>query len=175
MYFLDLKDLKISKAYNFHTEELYIDVDANDNLIQMSQKIKQSIPNFEKEVELETFIDVLLTISNCGGDTALIDDVFTCATNVILSTLKEKLIKPNEGRARERRLDVPENLKVVNADMSLVKKLINHATWLNRFNVNITLCGDESSSLLYAFELVPQGDEYENMSSVVAEKEQTNE
>lgn len=166
MYFVDLEELKIKKAFNYHTMQFPIEIDATDTIMQMAQKIKDSIPVFDKEVELEVFINVPLNISNSGGDLSLIDDVFTCATNLILAEIKNKLVKSSQGRVRERRLDVPENLKTLNADMSLVKRLINSATWLNRFNVEVDLVGEESSELVYAFELVPQHTEYENMTSV---------
>ena len=42
-----------------------------------------------------------------------------------------------EGRKRERRLDVPDNLKALKVNMTLLKRAINHQTKADLFNLMI--------------------------------------
>lgn len=48
------------------------------------------------------------------------------------------VIVGNKGRKRERRLDVPENLKTLNCNMSLLKCAINYQTLVDKFQLEIT-------------------------------------
>lgn len=64
--------------------------------------------------------------------------------NVIESELMTNLIKPEKaGRPRERRLDVPENLKrnIYVNNTALIKNMLNYQTYINIFTItmNFTL------------------------------------
>ena len=63
---------------------------------------------------------------------------FESAVNVVLTAFFEELTgRSGVGRPRERRLDVPEELKVVNCSMSLMKRAVNYKTVVDKFQVQI--------------------------------------
>lgn len=68
------------------------------------------------------------------------EEEFECAVNCALSCFFSELIGTlGLGRSRERRLDVPENLKIeVNCNMSLLKRAINYKTKLDRFQLTLS-------------------------------------
>jgi hypothetical protein len=65
-------------------------------------------------------------------------ETFESAVNVVLTAFFEELTgRSGVGRPRERRLDVPEELKVVNCSMSLMKRAVNYKTVVDKFQVQI--------------------------------------
>ena len=63
---------------------------------------------------------------------------FESAVKLILAAAFEvMMVQPKKGRPRERRLDVPENLKVLNCNMSLLKNAVNYATIVDKFQIEI--------------------------------------
>ena len=65
-------------------------------------------------------------------------ETFESAVNLILTAFFEELTgRSGVGRPRERRLDVPEELKVVNCSMSLMKRAVNYKTIIDKFQVQI--------------------------------------
>lgn len=65
-------------------------------------------------------------------------EAFESAVKLILTAAFENLVvQPKKGRTRERRLDVPENLKLVNCNMSLLKNAINYVTIVDKFQIEI--------------------------------------
>lgn len=65
-------------------------------------------------------------------------EAFESAVKLILAAAFEvMMVQPKKGRPRERRLDVPENLKVINCNMSLLKNAINYATVVDKFQIEI--------------------------------------
>ena len=69
-------------------------------------------------------------------------EAFESAVKLILTAAFEMLVvQPKKGRPRERRLDVPENLKIVNCNMSLLKNAVNYATVVDKFQIEI-YCND---------------------------------
>ena len=72
------------------------------------------------------------------ADEKLSVESFESAVKLILAAAFEMvLVDTKKGRPRERRLDVPENLKVVNCNMSLLKNAINYATIVDKFQIEI--------------------------------------
>lgn len=68
-------------------------------------------------------------------------DEFESFVNVCLSWFFAAFVEMTP-RAREKRLDVPENLKQgVNCSLSLLKRAINYTTPIDKFNITIR-CGD---------------------------------
>ena len=73
---------------------------------------------------------------------------FESAIKLILAAFFEALIEqPKKGRPRERRLDVPEELKQANCNMSLLKRAINYKTIVDKFQIEIR-CGDLNYNLV---------------------------
>ena len=65
-------------------------------------------------------------------------EAFESAVKLILAAAFEMvLVDTRKGRPRERRLDVPENLKTLNCNMSLLKNAINYATVVDKFQIEI--------------------------------------
>ena len=68
------------------------------------------------------------------------EEAFESAVKLILAAFFE-INKIEKGRPRERRLDVPENLKTLNCNMSLLKNAINYQATVDKFQIEI-YCGD---------------------------------
>lgn len=71
-------------------------------------------------------------------DEELSVESFESAVKLILAAAFETiLVDTKKGRPRERRLDVPENLKTLNCNMSLLKNAINYQTLVDKFQIEI--------------------------------------
>lgn len=76
-----------------------------------------------------------------SSDGVIDADEFESFVNVCLSWFFAAFVEMTP-RAREKRLDVPENLKQgVNCSLSLLKRAINYTTPIDKFNI-IIRCGD---------------------------------
>lgn len=76
-----------------------------------------------------------------SSDGVIDADEFESFVNVCLSWFFAAFVEMTP-RAREKRLDVPENLKQgVNCSLSLLKRAINYTTPIDKFNITIR-CGD---------------------------------
>lgn len=76
-----------------------------------------------------------------SSDGVIDADEFESFVNVCLSWFFAAFVEMTP-RAREKRLDVPENLKQgVNCSLSLLKRAINYTTPIDKFNITIG-CGD---------------------------------
>lgn len=72
------------------------------------------------------------------ADEELSVESFESAVKLILAAAFETiLVDTKKGRPRERRLDVPENLKTLNCNMSLLKNAINYQTLVDKFQIEI--------------------------------------
>jgi hypothetical protein len=85
------------------------------------------------------------------------EENFETVVNVVVAAFFRKMTT-NGSRTRERRLDVPENIKVLKTNMSLLKRAINAKTLVDCFN--ITICWSTPFGELI-YELVPQSKEEE--------------
>ena len=65
------------------------------------------------------------------------EDAFESAVKLITAAFFGVIVG-DKGRKRERRLDVPENLKTLNCNMSLLKCAINYQTLIDKFQLEIT-------------------------------------
>lgn len=162
MNFIDLEKLNIKREYNFVTKELVVELTTADTIFDLKEKFRTALNYFFDKTAIETYFDVKLITSDEAKNIDDADAFFTTAVNVFTSVfLDEMCIKPNQGRARERRLGVPESLQTISASMSLIKKNINMQTYCDRFNLSIDW---DNGGLEYHYTLVPQrGDEdYDN-------------
>lgn len=76
-----------------------------------------------------------------SSDGVIDTDEFESFVNVCLSWFFAAFVEMTP-RAREKRLDVPENLKQgVNCSLSLLKRAINYTTPIDKFNITIR-CGN---------------------------------
>ena len=160
MNFIDLEKLKIDRQYNFTTTELGLTLSEADTIFVIKEKIRAELDykmdSMTNAVPTLFLIDIETDKSIDNIDDA--DAFFTTAVNVIASVVLDSLcVQPHKGRPRERRLDVPEKLKVAHVNMSLLKKCINMKTYCDRFNLIIKWKNNNDD---YHYGLVPQkGDE----------------
>lgn len=148
MKFLNLKDLQIAQieeegaridtyTYNFLNNEVSIDLSlkANSNII--SNQINFDKPCSQKDAAYFSFIFC------CDKDEMTEEEeegFFETLVNLTLSSLFEKLVNKDQGRPRERRLAVPENIAAnCNVTLSLLKNAINYATVYDMINIDIKL------------------------------------
>lgn len=161
MYFVNLHTLKIEKHFNYKTKDIDLHLLPTDTIFNIKEKSRNVLDNLFDETEIETFFHIDL---KCGpiNDPEEADAFFTTAVNVFSAVFFDCMCVP-KGRSRERRLDVPENLKQLATNMSLVKRAINMQTYYNSFHLQIEWINPVTngvvSDIYYRYDLVPQGDE----------------
>ena len=156
MRFIDLNKLKIVKSYQFKTKETEIDLTNAATIFEMKEKIRQNFNYFIEPSAIENHY-----IANIKCNESIDEDieaVFLTVVNVV-SAIFFDMMCTTKGRPRERRLDVPENLKALKTNMSLLKRAINSQTHVDMFNLTICWALDNGDELIY--ELVPQDREDE--------------
>ena len=150
MKFLNLKDLQIAQieevdgaridtyTYNFLNNEVSIDLSlkANSNII--SDQIIFDKPCSQKgDASFFSFIFCCVIDEMTEEEE---EGFFETLVNLTLSSLFEKLVNKDQGRPRERRLAVPENIAAnCNVTLSLLKNAINYATVYDMINIDIKL------------------------------------
>lgn len=95
------------------------------------------------------------------------DDFVTLVNLLNSNFLGKNILQLNseKGRARERRLDVPDNLLGVHTTRRILKNLLNEQTLVDKFNVQIRF-NDTSAYNTFVYNLVDKqsvqvGDDYE--------------
>lgn len=160
MYFVNLDTLKIEKHYNFKTKELDLELSPQDTIFDMKEKARNVLDHFFEETAIDTFFRVDI---QCGpiNDPEDAEAFFTTVVNVFSAVFFDCMCIP-KGRMRERRLDVPENLKTIATNMSLLKRAINMQTYYKSFHLQIDWANPVTNGILsdiyYSYDLVPQGD-----------------
>jgi hypothetical protein len=137
MLFINLDKLKIHKGYNFHTftTEINDDQFLVGTIAHMKDAVEIALnKSFETLPSIDTVYEIILSGEGEANDDEAAD--FVVAINVIMSAFFNRICQ-NKGRARERRLDVPNTLKTLKCNLSLVKNAINSATLIDNFNVII--------------------------------------
>ena len=147
--YLDLKELKVETIRSNEeivTKGISVDIKPGAALVEMSTAAKESVEKLVAELDSAKIYNFHFDIIE-----ELDDEEFETAINVILVAFFRRMTLVM-GRPRERRLDVPENLKTqVFCSMSLLKNAINFATRVDCFQVTISnrtlqyiLVGDNS-------------------------------
>ena len=116
--YVDLKDLKI-KTINSDEEIItkgtHVEISKDLSILELSSLIKYAAKNLVAELNEDKIYNFVFDLLG-----EIEEEEFETAVNVILAAFFEMLVgKSGVGRPRERRLDVPENLKIVN----LMKKI----------------------------------------------------
>ena len=138
--YLDLLNLKVDSV---STDEQIITKGVNVNIPQncsikemndiVDEHIKSLVKNLEEDKIYNFAIDVLDTENN-----ELSEEEFESVVKVSLAALFRN-IKLEKGRNRERRLDVPEDMKKsINCNMSIIKSAINAKTSIDKFQLTIS-------------------------------------
>lgn len=159
MKFVDLEKLKLISEHNYVTKEIAIELNASDTVFEIKNQTRSALDYMFDKTAIETLINITLHTKKTVDNLDDADAFFTTAVNIIISVVLDSLcVQPHKGRPRERRLDVPEKLKVANVSMSLLKKCVNTQTYLDRFNIHITW---QNNGMDYHYNmLTPKGDQY---------------
>ena len=135
--YVDLKDLKvktINSDEEIITKGTHIEISKDLSILELNSLIKYAAKNLVADLDENKIYNFAFDLLG-----EIEEEEFETAVNVILAAFFEMLVgKSGVGRPRERRLDVPENLKKeVNCNMSLLKKAINYKTVIDRFQLTI--------------------------------------
>lgn len=136
MFFIDLKKLKIVKDYRPATWEFDVSLPIDVPALEVKHAVQNAIQELKRQFQdTPLAIDYVFNIMK----PVEVDDEeeFYSLVNVFLLAFTEYFCL-DQGRPRERRLDVPDTLKSsVNCSRSLLKKMINAQTIRDIFNVTI--------------------------------------
>lgn len=133
--YVDLKDLKvktINSDEEIITKGTHINVPKDLSILELSSLIKHAVKNLVADLNEDKIYNFAFDLLG-----EIEEEEFETAVNVTLAAFFEMMVG-KLGRPRERRLDVPENLKKeVNCNMSLLKRAINYKTVIDRFQLTI--------------------------------------
>lgn len=138
--YLDLSKLKVdlvSTDEEVITKGVSIEIPKDCSIIEMNDivdaSIKTLVQNLDENKIYNLAVDVLDTEYQ-----ELSEEEFESAVKVTLAAVFRN-IKTERGRPRERRLDVPEDMKKeLNCNMSLIKSAINAKTSINKLQLTIS-------------------------------------
>lgn len=143
MKFLNLDTLKIEEAKTgVRTWEYECTIDPNWTLKEFNAALLGCIKNKNSwaSTKVNCFkfnISIVDDVESPLADEEVVD-LATSAANLIDGAIFNSILIPNKGRNRERRLDVPEELKKnLYTSMGIVKNAINTLTIINKFNIEI--------------------------------------
>ena len=133
--YVDLKDLKV-KTINSNgeiiTKGTHINIPKDLSILELNSLIKHAAKNLVADLDESKIYNFAFDLLG-----EIEEEEFETAVNVILAAFFEMMVG-KLGRPRERRLDVPENLKKeINCNMSLLKRAINYKTVVDRFQLTI--------------------------------------
>lgn len=169
MRFLNLETLGFNeKAVVDHEWKFTFSLTPNETLKSIKGTIDQVVGSFDAGFnELQgtnSFIFDVVMIDDVNDPlrNEEIGDLAESIANIVNSSLFTKLCASGVGRKRERRLDVPDNIKLnTYASMALIKSAINTQTICDVFNVrmNFTLVNPANMMLnepILTYDLVEQ-------------------
>jgi hypothetical protein len=137
MEYINLKNLKIESTQPDDKIEACMTMVSYDDLKSMVEQfpameaaVKKVVDTIDRPSRPHRFeFEVISTES-------LDEDAFESAVKLITAAFFGVIVG-DKGRKRERRLDVPENLKTLNCNMSLLKCAINYQTVVDKFQLEI--------------------------------------
>ena len=138
MLFVDLVNFKIKKEFQFQNIGILVSLPENFTLQDVKNAVDAQLPKF---FELKPAIgcNYEIFIKTPDGEASATEEQardFLSIVNVATACFFAQFVE-KEGRKRERRLDVPDNLKALKVNMTLLKRAINHQTKADLFNLMI--------------------------------------
>lgn len=138
MLFVDLVNFKIKKEFQFQNIGILVSLPENFTLQDVKNAVDAQLPKF---FELKPAIgcNYEIFIKTTDGEASATEEQardFLSIVNVATACFFAQFVE-KEGRKRERRLDVPNNLKALKVNMTLLKRAINHQTKADLFNLMI--------------------------------------
>lgn len=147
MYVINLEEMKQEKIYNYETREINIPLTLNEAYDMNVSKFKEVIKNIINKENLSSLTNYCF---NMGlGDNLSTDEeieAVVCISELITNTFFQ-IITTEEDRNREYRLDLPDNLTVLNMNRLYLKKAINYKTLIDKFQISIKF-GNKFSFML---------------------------
>ena len=138
MLFIDLDKIQIVKEKNFNILDINLkDLNWQESIFNIADQIKTIVKESIKDIDFTTATRFNFIIADGEADSPITQTAdFESITNVILTVFCDAIAQ-NEGRPREHRLDMPWQFADVNIKRSLIKKLVNYKTLINKFNIVI--------------------------------------
>ena len=138
MLFVDLVNFKIKKEFQFQNIGILVSLPENFTKKKKKNAVDAQLPKF---FELKPAIgcNYEIFIKTADGEASATEEQardFLSIVNVATACFFAQFVE-KEGRKRERRLDVPDNLKALKVNMTLLKRAINHQTKADLFNLMI--------------------------------------
>ena len=134
--YLDIADLKIksiTKGNEIVTKGVNIEINEDMSINEMTLVSKEAVKSILENLNPNKIYNFIFDVI----PEELSEEVFETAINVLVAEFF-KGIRINQGRQRERRLDVPDELKQnVHCNMSLLKNAINYNTLIDKFQLDI--------------------------------------
>ena len=133
--YLDLADLEtkiIADSNEIITKGVSIRINENMNINEITLISKEAVKNLLADLNPDKVYNFAFDLMA----EQLSEEVFETVVNVLVAAFFQGM-RIDKGRPRERRLDVPEELKVVNCSMSLMKRAVNYKTVVDKFQVQI--------------------------------------
>ena len=138
MLFVDLVNFKIKKEFQFQNIGILVSLPEKFTLQDVKNAVDAQLPKF---FELKPAIgcNYEIFIKTADGEASATEEQardFLSIVNVATACFFAQFVE-KEGRKRERRLDVPDNLKALKVNMTLLKRAINHQTKADLLNLMI--------------------------------------
>ena len=134
--YLDLADLEtklITDRSEIITKGTSIRITEDMGINEITLISKEAVKNILEDLNPNKIYNFLFDIM----PEELSEEVFETVINILVAEFF-KGIRINQGRQRERRLDVPDELKQnVYCNMSLLKNAINYNTLIDKFQLEI--------------------------------------
>lgn len=140
--YINLDNLKVEVATD---EEIIVRgsnvvINENTSLSELLFLMERAVKNAFQNIDATKVYSFEINVSSTDGD--INEEQFESVVHVGVSAFFNNLINGKLGRPRERRLDVPDNLKEnVNCNMSLLKRAINYRTLIDKFQLQIKTGG----------------------------------
>lgn len=138
MLFVDLVNFKIKKEFQFQNTAILVSLPEKFTLQEVKNAVDAQLPKlFELKPAIGCNYEIFIQTPD-GEQNATEEQArdFLSVVNVATACFFAQFVE-KEGRQRERRLDVPDNLKALKVNMTLLKRAINHQTKASLFNLMI--------------------------------------
>lgn len=134
--YLDLADLEtktIADGNEIITKGVSVRINENMNINEITLISKEAVKNLLADLNPDKVYNFAFDLMA----EQLSEEVFETVVNVLVAAFFQGM-RIDKGRPRERRLDVPDNLKgCVHCSLGLLKNAINYRTLVDRFQLEI--------------------------------------